>query len=513
VVVDLSDVDVEKKFVSRIDRARRNQSLDPFRAGYIKAIEQHILLASQFRETISENIISESVSSLLKKFRYTLERAIEIIEKSTNDFISSCSPSALMKKAKQDFHIVFATQEMTENRLNFIVIKEIFVKTRELNSRLKKEWEELLKAISVANMSPEGKATYALCSTIVSDARQFCDKTDAFIVFLAAMLAIHENDIDVLEKDIATKTLFFELYDYDYSRELSLLKSDNIDDGYLDILNESGKTHQPERKTREDDSTVISQNAILTEVVKDETPIVSIPFTVKGTASWNTREPYILKVENAKLIKDYSDLESSIYFNNTIPDPVKVNGLVKRAMILFLRNPDQHILNEYGEFIFRIVSLKMNDAIGFFSIPDKHSRLFIYHLGPFTVHKMLVEEFHSTGLGICFKLLPDNKVSRHVPSEFIKEKILLWFESNINPLDLEFDRVGDYNEIKRMVNEKYLSEKSHSEENISKAAEQFRTKTGKVLDESALMRKKAVELFGENQIVIYNRFIDRTIFK
>ena len=218
VVVDLTDADVEKKFKSRIDRARRNTGLDSFRKGYTKAIEQHITLASQFRETLSENIISESVSSLLKKFRYTLERAIENIEKSARDFTSSCSPSSLMKKAKQDFHMIFAAQEMTDNRLNFMVIKEMFLRTRELNSRLKKEWEELLKAISVANMSPEGKATYALCATIVSDARTFCEKTDAFVVFLASMLAIPENEDDVLEKDITTKTLFFELYDYDYSR-------------------------------------------------------------------------------------------------------------------------------------------------------------------------------------------------------------------------------------------------------------------------------------------------------
>jgi hypothetical protein len=512
-VVDLSDEDVERRFLSRIDRLRRDKGLDPFRVDYSNAIEQHIKLASQFRETLSENIISESVSTLLKKFRYTLERAIENVEKSANDYISGCSPSGLHKKAKQDFHHFFASQEMTDNRLNFMIIKEVFTRTRELNSRLKKEWEELLKAISVANMSPEGKATYVLCSTIISEAQLFCDKTDSFVTFLAAMLAIPENETDILEKEIAGKTLFFESYDYDCKRELTIQKTDGIDDGYLDIPNEIRKIEPLKQRKHDEVADKVSHEEISSRETVDEFPIVSIPFTIKGTASWNTKEPYILKVDNAKLIKDYNDLERSIYFNNDIPDPVKVNGLVKRAMILFLRNPEQHIMNEYGEFIFKTISLKMNDLINYFGLPDKNSRLFIYHLGPFTIHKMLVEEFNSTGLGICFKLLPDNKVSRFAPNEFIKEKVLLWFESNINLLELEFDRVSDFNEIKRLINDKYLAEKSRNEDKISKAADQYLAKTGKVIDESALIRKKAAELFGENQIAVYNRFIDRTIFK
>jgi hypothetical protein len=97
--------------------------------------------------------------------------------------------------------------------------------------------------------------------------------------------------------------------------------------------------------------------------------------------------------------------------------------------------------------------------------------------------------------------------------EFVKEKILSWYEKNINIFDLPFDRVGEFNEIKRIVTDYYNSDRVKNEAKVEKAIIQYREQTGKSLDKDLMLKKKAVELFGSTMIIIYNRFVDRTLFK
>jgi hypothetical protein len=188
---------------------------------------------------------------------------------------------------------------------------------------------------------------------------------------------------------------------------------------------------------------------------------------------------------------------------------VTMSGFVKRAMILYMKNPAKHILKEYGEFVIRYISFKIDGLYDFFGFSGETAQLFTYHLAPLTMYKIVSSHFQDTGQGLCFKLLPGNKVSRHVPLEFIKEKVLNWYENNINSLKIPFDRVSDYNEIKRTIQDKYFSEKTRCAEKAAAAAERLRQQSGRRIDPNVILQKKTAELYGSAQIIVYNRFIEK----
>jgi hypothetical protein len=519
-VVDAKNPSSVGSFRDRIEGNRLDGDFDPFRESFSAAADIHNSYAKQFRDTVFSNLVSESVSSVIKKYRYAYEKALGNIEQAVSDYIVVCAVDKLQKKSRQDFFIFFAHQEITDGRLDFLVIKDLFLILREFNVRIKKEWLDLQKSINVVNMTMEGKQLYSLCFAITAEAMHLCDKTEKFIGFLASLMMLDSNDRDVLEREIPNKAVYFDTFDYDLKKILSTANREKTEigetsDEFLDISAEKASSSKTKEKINDDDDSPEIVDARNDYQSSEETTVspdseAKIAFTLRGTSSWNTREPYIIKIDTGALLHDYSDLESSIFFSSEIPDPVTVNGQVKRAMILFMKNPERHILNEYNEFVLRFISFKIDALFDYFGFTGESSSLFAYHLAPVTVHKIMVSHFQETGQGVCFKLMSGNKVTRIIPSEYLKEKVLNWFENNINILDLPFDKVSEYNEIKKKVQEKFLSSRKKNEEKILSAVEKLRQQTGKNVDPALIMQKKAHELFGLSNIHVYNRFIDKT---
>jgi hypothetical protein len=511
-VVDPNDGNIEKIFRKRISDISCDAMLDPFRESYVQAFSIHSDLAVQVRDNVLGKDIGESIADLVRKYRYTWERNIGDIEKTYTEFVTTCNIAALQKKARNNQNIYFPNQEITQQKINFLVMKELFIKVREYNSYFRKYWDDLAKGISALNMVQDGKQLFAVCNTLVSDGLQFCEKTGIFSDLLLAILGIPDADQNILEHELPNKIMFFESFDYEYNGILDKKRYIEKPDEFLDIYTDEKETpvfRETEYRERETARQVDTNwNAGKVEVRE-----LNIPFTIKGTCVWNTREPYIIKIDQNRLIKDYTDLENSIYFNSEIPDKIKVAGMVKRSMIHFLRDSSMHIMKKYGEFILKIIPVRIADIASFFRLTEGNQRLFVYHLAPFTMQRILVDWFNHTEIGQCYKLLPDNKVSKYIPVEFIKEKVLLWFEANINVFEMPFDRVSEYNEMKRLVNDRYNEERIINEKKIDKAIAHYHAQTGKVINREMLAKKKAAELYGSMQIIIYNRFIDKTVFK
>lgn len=505
-VVDRDDEDTAKGFLRRIQNAAADPELEPFHKGYIKAMGTHTAIIAKFRDITSDKAVTDAIAAVIKKYRYTFSRNIESIEKIYSEFVTSYSPDMVMKKNRQDFYLFFQAEDMDQNRLDFLLIKELFLRLREYNSRFRKEWDDLQRGIGVMNLVSDSKSIYTDCNTTIDEALRFCSATDTFARFLSAVLGVPEGSHDVLERDIGNKIVYFESFSYDYAslfKNTTPQRKDDLDDILSPI--------RPDEKVREK-IPAAEKPAELHTFTRSEASC-PLGFTVRGTSAWNRVEPYIIKIDGAKLSKDNSDLDAAVHFNAEVPDQMKVNSIVKRSMLRFIKDPSLNVRNQYKEFVFRTITVQVQDIANHLGIPDERIALFAYHLAPLTIWKLLIDVFNETQVGVCYKMLSDNRVSRFIPSEYLKEKTLEWFEENINQLDLPFDRVSEYSEFKRLVQDQYTREKEHSLKKLDQAIDQYFQKTGKKLDRDSLLKKKIKELFSTRMICVFNRFIDRTIFK
>ena len=516
--------EIKSGYIFEIKKFKSLEAVRAFQCGYSEYLNGHMLIAQKIKDAMNDMAVPPLVSDIMKKHRYTFQKIVQNVEMYYNDFVTKQNPTALSKKSKADFHIFFTVEEQTVQRINFLSLKELFLRLREFNSKVKKEWNDIKAAFGVFNIVKEGAAYYQQYVQFAVEAMGICEKTDIFSGYLSVIIGIPEEDRDLLEKDIYQKIYFRETMDYSYD---SLFVEDKKEvkeealhiDSLLDLEEKEQaetkkeiKKENPERL--EVKSLTIDQIKVPSIITESDAELLKFNlsdyFTLRGKLAWNTREPYVISISAPALDKNKQDLSNTILFIESKDDFLQLSGAIKRAMIKYQRDRNNAIPEKYEEFLFKKITLTLSDVASFFDLAD--NKLFIYHIGPFTVWKIMKAVFDSEETGLCLKHLGDNKISRFFPDEFIKLSILKWFETNINIFDLPFDRIQDFNEIKKQITDKYESEKTVNLKKVSIAAAQHFLKTGNKISEFALLSAKAKELFGAMNIPVYQRFVDKSIF-
>ncbi len=233
-------------------------------------------------------------------------------------------------------------------------------------------------------------------------------------------------------------------------------------------------------------------------------------FTLKGTKSWNTREPYLITISHDRLTLHEDYFSGAFFFISEDIDEETIKNEIKRSFAGFMRNPAKNISEDYKEFIFKLIIYESDLITRFFNIPAEKKDIFIYHIGPSTMHKIVIAKFKKK-MGLAYRY--DNVNRRAVsffPDEFIKLKVLDWYEENINTKELPFDSAQILDELTMIVSKSYMVEKKKFARKLDKI--NYRLGPGKRISSQELLRLKGDQWFGSGSIAVYKRFLQKTIF-
>jgi hypothetical protein len=237
-----------------------------------------------------------------------------------------------------------------------------------------------------------------------------------------------------------------------------------------------------------------------------------VNFIIRGTRTWNTREPYVIQIDKEKLKIDYKDLLRTFFLVRGGEKEQNIQGEMRRSMFKFVRDPGKNIIQEYTEYISDKLFGLTAELGNYFGFQKEQLHLFIYHLGALTLYKIIILTFQAAKIGYCFKLLPDNNVVKYIPLEFVKEVILKWHNENINSSELVYDGIIEYNELKRQVSRRYTSEYEKYNSKLDDLLAKSNANIS-LSDREQIFKSKWDDWFGKTNIAIYNRFLERTIFK
>ncbi len=234
-------------------------------------------------------------------------------------------------------------------------------------------------------------------------------------------------------------------------------------------------------------------------------------FTIVGTKAWNRKEPYIIQLDGNRLETDCNNLKNSFYFTPATNEKEANKDDMKSSLARYMRKSGHDITSQYQEFIYKIITSINNDLAAYFGINDDIRNIFIYHIGSLSIYKIVNEKFIIGKFGYCYKYdLHSAKVIRFMPDEFIKEKVLTWYEDNINSLHLPFDSIQNFDKVFRIIEKSY----SIVKRNFLIRLDELNNKLapGKKISSKDLLKLKGNKWFGIQNIIIYRRFLDRTIF-
>ncbi len=237
-----------------------------------------------------------------------------------------------------------------------------------------------------------------------------------------------------------------------------------------------------------------------------------VRFTVKGTKFWNTREPYIIKIEPEKLGKDMSLLAKSFYFIRDKTERDKIEHTVKLKFARFMRNTSRNVISDYEEFIFKLIISETDKMLTRFKIDREKSKLFIYHIGPLTLYRIVLKKFDLDNIGSCYRFSPEKgSVFSFIPEEYIKTVILKWYEININTLKLPFDNETELDAIIKSITKIYNASKRQFLIRLNELNRKL--PPGKSIESHRLLELKGNQWFGYSNIIIFKRFLKKTIFR
>jgi len=240
----------------------------------------------------------------------------------------------------------------------------------------------------------------------------------------------------------------------------------------------------------------------------EETDLPS--FNLKGTKSWNTREPYTITLNQDRLFQEINYLRSSFYFIKDRLNNEELKKQIHQNFLKYIRRPAENKISDYEHFIYTMIISENENASSFFGFTDEMKHLFTYHCGPLTLYRMINSHFQYYKIAFCYRHESSNKSVRFYPEEFIREKVMNWYEENINSMTLSFDSIQPLNEIRNAVVKKYTLETKRFNQKLEAV-------NAKLTPERRISREKLIalkgdELFGMSVIEVYKRFLDRTIF-
>ncbi len=486
----------------RLSSLRLSSGAKSFREGLLSKLNGHLEHCKAFRTTNIDAENDANLEHILSQYKYTFIRSIENIEKLCDDYFTVLDRHNIEKKARKEYNSFFEGYEEA-NKLNYIILREMFIELREFNSLIRKEWRDLAKSIGVINLASGGKQLFSSLNSIVENALVLCNETAEFVLFLAQIIGLPEDRQDLLKSEVYKLSQYVDEMNYAYDAIFNIVSPET---------KEPQAAQAPEMKPAEilknkiEDSPTVEARAA---VPSNEMPVA---FTVKGARPWNTREPYVIRLNADRFYKEHEDLLESFYFIQRPVDEKFLEGDIKRSMLVYLRDRSLNIIDAYGEFILKTVFTKIQEIVSFFGAEDMMT-LFAYHMGPYTAYQVLADAFASEGTGFCYKYAAGNRVLRHLPSEFVKGKVLEWFEHNVNVFDLPFDGIQEYENIRKMVSKKYFASVDESYKKLDDLVAQSKAAGDPKFDKQALFKRYWKEWFGASNIIVYNRFLEKTIFK
>ncbi len=499
-------------FESLFEKLKEKKEIQLFSENHLNGLKPHWNHIIDFKNILSDLTLPDPVIFALRKHKYNLLRSIENIERIYEDFITTQSYQNIEKIAKQDYPRFFPAMELDHQRMQFLILKEIFLRLREVNSHIRKEWKDLASNIKVMTLANESGAFVARCEDIIRNGINCCKDADLFLEFLAAILYIPRKDFDVLEKDIINRIYFRDSYDYDYKSQFKLEPSVKPRNSNTQQESKNNKNH--DKKIALEESTGHSEKDNQGHNVNPEiTEKIRNLYRVPGKSSWNTKEPYIIKIDPVKLDHNINDLKSSIVFIPESKSHEAVDALVKRAMIRSMHAEINGITIRYEEFIFKTIIKLVQNITSTYKEICEDMDLFIYHCAPMTVYNILLRRFHKESIGVIFKKISKLKIARILPSEYIKSLVMVWFNENVHTKELPYDRILDFNQIKTELQNRYNTEIENHLKKIKIAVEHHREKTGVILDKNVILHKRAFDLFNDIEVEVYLRFLDKTIFR
>jgi len=450
---------------------------------------------SRMIRIISETLLSRShgssVQNTIRIHAGTMSDRVEEIQKAFRTYINTASPESLNREAERLERRYFPATGI-QAQLEFIQIKRYYEKIKTFNEIASPLWKKIKKSLDTLSVIPD---TASLCAAIRKESfdeiQTFMRKTDAYLNVIKTHMRAQIDTRDNITGAYQLSATFAPEIDYSFDALFGEKKPKSTDIN----IHVSDLTEEFE----EESSTSIAKNIILETREHKLNRASFFTTNLVGSRDWNRTPEYILEVSvidyenNIKLFKSAYQISF---------DSSEIPGKINLSTAMMRKNTGEKMLKSYRMLVYKTLEEISMNIMGHDFPGLTNPLIFLYHCGPNTIYKILLNTFQQLNVGEMFYVSEKKTLERNYPEAILRREIIEWWNKIFEDFDgEEIDSFLSYTKCLEMVNKEYRAL-------YNKSLDQKEIETGqRHVGSEKWLREHQRKYFGIRKIEIFKRFL------
>lgn len=398
--------------VNAADSAQTSKHLLPFKGGFLKGLEAHLVNADNIQKFLASAPpeTRKEINKHFKEIDATLVAIIRLYGQIENEL----SPRNLDTSAHRTYYNHFSDADIEEPKLEYARLIRSYELIKEFNLAVSEHWWKLAQIFEA--FSPPGSEKHFLEQLLVYRVYpriDLCNLTNLLLRRLAYILKIDS------EETSGGRIIAHGHYSSQIQYTYSVIFREDIAE-IIEGLDSVHRSQEPKPRAPE-------------PVKETRDTAIKSPFLLdtRGSEPFNQTHAYLLEINETRFTLDEAKISRSIYIETHLgaEDDALRKDLI-RKFISAARNKDR--IGEYRNFLYNYFEFTRNTLLMQEQrIPEADHKLFLYHFGPVFFVKICIHLMHVGRTGYVHRHLKRNQMVRELPYEYVKYVLKDWWDENV----------------------------------------------------------------------------------
>lgn len=397
--------------VNPSDSAECVKHLLPFKGGFLKGLEAHLVNADNVQKFLS-TAPPETRKDINKNIK-EIDAALVGIMRLYGHVEGELASRALETSAQREYYNHFADSDIEDPKMEFCKLIRSYEVIKEFNTEVSEHWWKVANLFEAFN-PPSGEKHFLEQVLIyrVYPRIDLCNLTNLLLRRLAYLLKVSSEQITGGKVTIHG----------DYTSQIQYTYSAIFREDLAEVIESFAAAPKAEAKAR------------AAEPVKENRDsAIKSPYLLdtRGGEHFNQTHAYVLEINEARYLLEEAKVKRSIYVETHLgAEDDALRQDIIRKFISAARNKDR--VGEYRTFLMSYFQFTRDTLLmQQHNIPDADHNLFLYHFGPVFFAKVCTHFMRVGRTGYVHRHLRRNQMVRELPFEYVKYVLKDWWDENI----------------------------------------------------------------------------------
>jgi len=496
--------------INRAEEAQELELVEDFKKGYVYFFNSFLNLLGSFINYVSSGNYSDQNKKDMLPIRKPVDVELTKQQKRTRDILSFLEEKNIQPESKKEFPTYFPGINTDSARLDFVQFVLTYRYLKDFYLEGTHSWNIIQKSIVDATFTDNDFKVSQLIEYRLNPGLERIKILEALLKRMGFILKLEDS------RNLQTTKAFRPKFQEEVVYRLSSVFAEDFYAGHYEVIYPNPSPFPETKITQAPAPTANKEKMAQEATIKKPAPTSSKPpdnfLDASGKFSWNSNQHYVIHYDIAKYKQETDLLKSTINMDLHMgADEQVLRSEMIRSMSSLDRKTKspEELEKEYLVFLSQFFEFCQNIVMMHIGIPGNLKWVFFFHIGP--SHFYMIAKKFLTEVKTGFwhiKSSDGKKVSRFIPSEYIKKQILgYWSKSLLVNVGEEKNNLALYKKLVEIVEQKYKEATENAQLLYKALPEEIRN--SKPID--LVFREHMSEWMGAANIIVYKRFVRNQI--